>query len=563
VASESLEARYAELREIAAAAGFTLPGRLPEPEGDGALTLAVVGEFNSGKSTLVNALVGADLLPTAVTPTTAVMTELRRGEQEEGVVEYFDGGSDRLPPGPAQWRALVADEQSAARIKAVRLVHPAAPAGLVILDTPGTNDLSLLRTEALYQALPAADAVLFLMHACQPLKKTEVDFLRERILANDLTRLIFVINHMDQVDEDERDEVCDYVRVNLARIFGEIARDLEEKGGLRLAAAVRLAAADLTVVPLSALGALRARLAGDARALEESGLPALQDAIRKLVESSPRAVRTEERLALFIERGIRALRAELQHQAELAALDRQRLAESISAQAADLERSVEELRLMRARIESRVADLHGRIQHSCRTFFASLAEPGRLKRGGNPEQEVRRFLEGQVTEIRTALQAILPEPQGADLTVRDLRWSGRLDLPEDEDDTRLSFAEWITSPLCYGLMYPAALLLGPLGVLGVLAWPLVGGLLGGGERKLTEEQLAELRTQVQAMGETVAERLCSLADNLTGLVYGRLLSRIDAQQLKLRAALEAWSAGGESGRRAELMQRLDALAAGR
>src|SRR5437870_6838688 len=55
--------------------------------------LVVLGQFKRGKSTLINALLGADLLPTAVVPLTSIVTIIQPGPQPHAVVRFLDGGT--------------------------------------------------------------------------------------------------------------------------------------------------------------------------------------------------------------------------------------------------------------------------------------------------------------------------------------------------------------------------------------------------------------------------------------------------------------------------------------
>ena len=90
---------------------------------------------------------------------------------------------------------------------------------VVLVDTPGVNDLNEQRAEVTYGYVPRADAVVFLLDAGQALKDSEREFLRSRVLESARDRLIFVLGKMDMLSADERTAVLDYVRGGLAKMM--------------------------------------------------------------------------------------------------------------------------------------------------------------------------------------------------------------------------------------------------------------------------------------------------------------------------------------------------------
>lgn len=146
----------------------------------------VVGEFKQGKSSIVNALVGAPICPVDDDVATAVPTVLRhaqepfakalreaRSEGEEPVVE--DVPAEDLA-------AFVSEAGNAANARRLLAVEVGLPRrllaeGLVLVDTPGVGGLGSAHTAATIRALPTADAVLFVSDASQELTEPEMEFL--------------------------------------------------------------------------------------------------------------------------------------------------------------------------------------------------------------------------------------------------------------------------------------------------------------------------------------------------------------------------------------------------
>ena len=218
--------------------------------------LVVLGEFNHGKSTFVNALLGADVLPTGITPTTAainhvVWSDAPRAQATLGTGEHIDLPADTL----ADWVTV-----AGSRTKDVSFVEVGYPAemlreNITLVDTPGVNDLNEARAEITYGYVPRADAVIFLFDAGQALKDSEREFLASHVLEGSRDRLVFVLGKSDLLSANERDTVVDYVRKGLTRLVDTPA-----------------------VFPVSA----RQWLAGEQ---DESGMPALIAYLQRFLDT--------------------------------------------------------------------------------------------------------------------------------------------------------------------------------------------------------------------------------------------------------------------------------------
>lgn len=121
--------------------------------GDGFFLLVVAGEYNAGKSSLVNALLGKDVLDVGPTPTTARITKLRYSAQS-------------TEPIPDDHGVLVVGEP--VDVLASRLQ---------IVDTPGTNAIDRSHEALTKEYLPLCDIVLFVTSADRPFSESERLFL--------------------------------------------------------------------------------------------------------------------------------------------------------------------------------------------------------------------------------------------------------------------------------------------------------------------------------------------------------------------------------------------------
>ena len=188
--------------------------------------LVVVGEFNHGKTTFVNALLGRAALPVGVTPTTAVIHHVRYGDVPSAAVVRTDGEREPLPFDQLaafavhSEEAAVGDDAERAAIKHLDVAFPAEllRERIVLVDTPGVNDLNLQRADITYKYIPQSDAVLFVIDAGQPLKESERLFLRDRLIAQSRDKIVFVVAKADIWSDAERTEALDYVREELAKL---------------------------------------------------------------------------------------------------------------------------------------------------------------------------------------------------------------------------------------------------------------------------------------------------------------------------------------------------------
>jgi small GTP-binding protein len=156
--------------------------------------LVVVGEFNAGKSALVNALLGEKVLPEGATPTTSHVTLVKWGEQvsEQVVDENFGVYTYPLP--------LLKE--------------------LNIVDTPGTNAVIRYHERLTDEYVPRSDLILFITSADHPLTESERQFL-QRIVAWG-KKVVFALNKADII-EDERalNEVRSFVLKHATAVLGD------------------------------------------------------------------------------------------------------------------------------------------------------------------------------------------------------------------------------------------------------------------------------------------------------------------------------------------------------
>jgi GTP-binding protein EngB required for normal cell division len=205
----------------------------------GLFLLVIAGEFNSGKSSFINALLGERVLPEGVTPTTDRINLLHHGPAvTEHAVEAF----------------------------LLERTHPAELLReLSVVDTPGTNAVIRRHEELTRDFIPRADLVLFVTSADRPFSESEREFL-ERIREWG-KKIVFIVNKTDILaGEPERAEVLAYVRENASQLLGETPQ----------------------VFPVSARQAVQARSSGDTSLWEQSGFDAVEEYLLQTLDQEER-----------------------------------------------------------------------------------------------------------------------------------------------------------------------------------------------------------------------------------------------------------------------------------
>jgi tetratricopeptide (TPR) repeat protein len=239
--------------------GLALRDELDRP-----LLLAILGEFNAGKSTLVNAFLGADVAPTGILPTTATLNVLRGGAEKLVRVVRKDGTTREGEHGAL--RGLLAEaEAEGAIVDRVEITLPSELLERVwILDTPGSNAPNPEHEALAQEALRRADVALWVFDAGQAGKATE-----GRILAGIRASKREVIAALNKVDRLKPEE--------LARVMSTLVETMPELGG--------------QPVPLSAKAALKARLASDDDAYRASGFATLLERLERDVFARARPLK--------------------------------------------------------------------------------------------------------------------------------------------------------------------------------------------------------------------------------------------------------------------------------
>ncbi len=177
---------------------------------DQPLLVTVMGEFSSGKSSFVNAFIGADVAPTGITPTTATINVVRYGRERGGRIIARDGSTTELG-----WDAFMAHMKALkpAAAKAIDRVEILVPLPQLekinIVDTPGLNSIQPEHEATARAFIGRADAIVWVFTAAQGGKASEKKALRS--IRDEGKRVLGVLNKADQLSPEETKEVTAFI----------------------------------------------------------------------------------------------------------------------------------------------------------------------------------------------------------------------------------------------------------------------------------------------------------------------------------------------------------------
>jgi GTPase SAR1 family protein len=217
---------------------------------EGHFNLAVLGQFKRGKTTLINALLGSRLLPTAVIPLTSIITLIKHGNNLHIEVLFKKGLRKEIAP--EELPDYVTERGNPENQKEVQYVEvhydsPYLRDAVQIIDTPGIGSTYQHNTAVTYGYLAKVDAAVFLIGVDPPISQVEYDFLED--IRKYVNKIFFLQNKIDQMDEKDRDESLEFTK-----------HVIEERVGIK----------DIKIFPVSAKQALEGKLNNDQEKISHS-----------------------------------------------------------------------------------------------------------------------------------------------------------------------------------------------------------------------------------------------------------------------------------------------------
>jgi len=226
-------------------------------------SIGVTGVMNAGKSTMLNALLGKEILGTAVVPETANLTILKYSQKQFAKVNYWnkdefkkieDSGvnlksiekfikqtkehfGDRLEQyitdagkheeveieNLSSYTSAKKSDLRCNLVKSVELYSDLRflKDGVEIVDTPGLDDPIVQREEITLAYVSDCDLLVHLMNVNQSATKKDVDFIIDSVIYQNISRLLVVITRIDTVSEEEQQEVIQYTKQSIKKRLSE------------------------------------------------------------------------------------------------------------------------------------------------------------------------------------------------------------------------------------------------------------------------------------------------------------------------------------------------------
>lgn len=191
--------------------------------------VAVVGEFNRGKTTFVNALLGKEILPSDYLPTTAAINRITYGDQPGACIVRKDG--QKQPVQIAELAEYItklsgASTEKASQIREAVVEYPSlfCRNGVDLIDTPGMNDEDAMN-QVTISRLEGIDLAIVAVDASMPFSMTECAFTIQLLESPQVCQIIIAATKIDMINKRERRKLIDYM---VDRVREDIKTRLEK-----------------------------------------------------------------------------------------------------------------------------------------------------------------------------------------------------------------------------------------------------------------------------------------------------------------------------------------------
>ncbi|HXY48378.1 MAG TPA: dynamin family protein [Terriglobales bacterium] len=216
---ESAILRLAELADEFDAEQVAADARsVAERVSEGRFYVACIGQFKRGKSTVLNALVGQNVLPTGVVPVTTVPTIVRYGARLAARVRFQAGGWTDIPVETVvEYVSEERNPENAKHVAALEVFMPSLllGAGMCFVDTPGLGSVFTDNTAATHAFIPHIDAALVVIGADPPLAGEELALVEA--VAKNVQDFIIAVNKADRTTDAERAAAVAFARRQLEK----------------------------------------------------------------------------------------------------------------------------------------------------------------------------------------------------------------------------------------------------------------------------------------------------------------------------------------------------------
>ncbi len=255
--------------------------------------VAIVGEFKRGKSTLINALLGQEVLPADVLPATATLNRVTYSKEPYVMVKYKNGNTERVDIDRLAdyvTKLSYESEKIAETVKEATVYYDTdfCRNHVDIIDTPGLNDDEQM-TNVTLSILPEIDAAVFVISANSPFSQFEKDFLEKKMLTSDLGRIIFAVNCFGTFSKEDEDRIVETVEKRIGSYVMEKAKKVMGENSKEFSVYKRKIGKP-KVIGVYAKKALNAKENNDTAMLEESNFPNFERVLENMLTQERGAI---------------------------------------------------------------------------------------------------------------------------------------------------------------------------------------------------------------------------------------------------------------------------------
>ncbi|MEM7716677.1 MAG: dynamin family protein, partial [Cyanobacteria bacterium P01_A01_bin.68] len=250
-------------------------------------SIAIVGEFKRGKSTFINAILGDEILPADVLPTTATLNKVAYGAEPFVKIIFKDNEERDITINKLVsfvTKLTPECEAVAASVKEAVIYYPVnyCRNNVEIIDTPGLSDDENM-TAVTLSVLEKVETAIMVTSALAPFAESEGNFLTQNLLNAGLSQIIFVVN---QIDHFKRNQDIEKVLNKVKQRIQYFIESWAEENLDRNSSAYKLyfsKVANIKVFGLSGYQALSAKINNDDALLAESRFQEFELALQKIV----------------------------------------------------------------------------------------------------------------------------------------------------------------------------------------------------------------------------------------------------------------------------------------
>lgn len=184
------------------------------------MKVAIVGQFSSGKSTFLNALLSKNILPTGITPVTSKVNYIRYGNEYSLQVKYKDGRESFCSIHDID--SFVDQRKSIEDIEYLTLYAPLALLKeIVFIDTPGLNSQSENDTQITRDIFKEVDGIIWLSLIDNAGKMSEAEILEEHLNSYQ-NKSLCVLNQKDKFTPSQVEQTVSYIKNSFKKYFSEV-----------------------------------------------------------------------------------------------------------------------------------------------------------------------------------------------------------------------------------------------------------------------------------------------------------------------------------------------------